>query len=279
VILDFFGVPAWAASAPHGCERGREAASARVISSEGLIAYRALIAEMLALGRREGVELRWWSPWNEPNDPRFLAPQRATCGVRGRALAPSAYAQLARAMAAELRASPGRHELLLGELGGYASGSTHRLSIGEFVAALPGDVICLSKTWAVHAYAVRGLRQAPPNPVAVLEAALEARGGCARSASIWVTEVGAGAVEPGRPRSGSAQEEGEDCLQEAEEVLAWYRDERVRAVFQYTFRDDPDFPVGLVNASLTRVYPVYRMWRAIASAPGDPPPAQVACSA
>src|SRR2546422_4110966 len=36
------------------------------------------------------------------------------------------------------------------------------------------------------------------------------------------------------------------------QLLGWYRDPRVGAVFQYTFRDDPAFPVGLVDARLSR---------------------------
>ena len=35
-----------------------------------------------------------------------------------------------------------------------------------------------------------------------------------------------------------------------EQVERWRSDPRVGAVFQYTFRDDPDFPVGLTDAEL-----------------------------
>ena len=35
-----------------------------------------LVAQTLALGRQEHVALRWWAPWNEPNHPAFVSPQR-----------------------------------------------------------------------------------------------------------------------------------------------------------------------------------------------------------
>jgi len=50
---------------------------------------------------------------------------------------PQLYAELARAMAAELRAAGGPHRLLLGELAAYPSDSPHRASVARFIAALP----------------------------------------------------------------------------------------------------------------------------------------------
>jgi hypothetical protein len=274
VVLDVLGAPAWAAASPHGCERPADEAFARPLRPEAIVAYRGLIAALLALGRREHVALPWWSPWNEPNDPRFITPQRASCANEAAALSPLVYAELARAMASELASDGPGHELLLGELGGYSDGSPHRTSIAQFVAALPADVLCLSRTWAVHAYAVQG-REEPPDPVGLLERALDARGGCGASASIWVTEAGAGAPEPGRPRAGLASEERTGCGALAAQVLGWYADPRVRAVLQFSFRDDPAFPVGEISSGLTRAYPVYGMWLALARAraAGRAPPA------
>ena len=276
VVIDVLGVPTWAALAPHGCERPGTPALARPIRPQAIAGYRTLIADLLALAAREGVELPWWSPWNEPNDPRFLSPQRTSCAADARPLAPDVYTQLARAMAAELKAAGGGHQMLLGELGGYESGSPHRTSIAQFLDALPDDVLCLSDTWAVHAYAARGRRSTAFDPVAALEAALGARGGCAASARIWVTEAGAGAPEPGRPQASGAAEERAACLALAGQVLGWYADPRVGAVLQYTFRDDPAFPVGLASADLTRLSPVYGMWLALSRArSGDLSPAGV----
>jgi hypothetical protein len=265
VVLDILGAPAWAALPPHGCEQAGTAATARPIAAAALGGYRALIASLLALGRSAGVALPWWSPWNEPNDPRFLSPQRDTCSSTGAPAATAVYSQLARAMSAELRSLAPGDRMLLGELGGYDSGSPHRLSIEQFVHALPDDVICLGDTWAVHAYGARGRRGAGPDPVATIEAALDARGGCAASAHVWVTESGAGAPNPGRPRTAAAGEDRAACRTLAAQVLRWRSDPRVAAILQYEFRDDPAFPVGLVSADLTRLTADYRMWLAIAS--------------
>ena len=204
VVIDLLGAPAWATQAPHGCEAPGAEATARALRPGALPAYRALISALLALGHREGVALPWWAPWNEPDNPRFLTPQRASCSPEGEPLAPASYAELARAAAAQLKASGSSGRLLLGELGGYQTGSRHRLSVAEFVRALPEDVLCLSRDWSVHAYAAYGPRaHGGGEPVAALEQALDERGGCAAGAQVWVTEAGAGAPRPGRPRSGS----------------------------------------------------------------------------
>jgi hypothetical protein len=48
----------------------------------------------------------------------------------------------------------------------------------------------------------------------------------------------------------------------------------VDAAFQYTFREDSAYPVGLADAGLTRTYPTYDLWAAWgARAPSDPAPA------
>ena len=229
VVLDILGAPAWAALPPHGCELPGTPSSARPLAPAALAGYRALIASVLALGRREGVALPWWSPWNEPNDARFLSPQRETCGATAAPAATVPYAQLARGMSSELKALAPGDRMLLGELGGYASGSAHRLSIGEFVAALPEDVLCLGAAWSVHAYAARGRGDAEADPVAALEAALAVRGGCAASAPVWVTESGAGAPDPGHPRRGGPLEEHAACRALAAQVLRWRADPRVGA--------------------------------------------------
>jgi hypothetical protein len=274
VIVDILGAPDWAALPPHGCERADAPSTARPIRPAALASYRSLVGDLIALARREGVRLAWWSPWNEPNDPRFLSPQRGTCAPGATPLATGVYAQLARALAGELEdAGEGGH-LLLGELGGYDRGSPHRLSIAEFVRAIPEDVACLGQTWAVHAYAARDRSHPEPDPVAELEAALDARGGCAASARVWVTESGAGAPQPGRARTGAAGEGRADCLALATQVGRWRSDPRVGAIFQYTFRDDPAFPVGLLDAELKGLSPAYGMWRALFAPrpPGTPAP-------
>ena len=240
-----------------------------------------MIASLLALGAREGVALHWWSPWNEPNDAVFVSPQRASCQPSSPTLSADVYAQLARAMSEELSAAGGVHHLLLGELNAFPTDSPHRTSISSFVAALPASVVCLSDTWSIHAYAAYHEAEPELDPVSALEAALDARGGCGSHASVWITEAGAGAPHPGAPRPRGAQDEHEGCLALAAQLARWAADARVQAIFQYSFREDPAFPVGLLSADLAHVYPAYRLWLlyARASARGEPPPSQAALCA
>jgi hypothetical protein len=278
VVIVIFGAPAWAAAPASGCEGPGTRASSRALRPSAIGAYRALIGSLLSLAASEGVALEWWSPWNEPNDPRFISPQRARCDPGSPPLAPAVYGELARAMAAELRAHGGEHHLLLGELADLQADSPRTTSIASFVAALPADVICLGQVWSVHAYASRAPDAPAPEAVGALEAALEERGGCGREAAIWVTEAGTGTPHPGDPRPAGPAEEEAGCLALAAQLLGWYSDPRVGAVLQYSFREDPAFPVGLVSADLSHLYPAYRLWLAYSRlrAAGEPPPSPAA---
>ncbi len=281
VVLDVFGTPAWAAEPASGCELGDARAFSRPISAAGLAGYRALVGSLLALGEREGVALTWWAPWNEPNDAVFVSPQRASCAASSPTLAAAVYAQLAQAMSQQLNAAGGVHHLLLGELNAFPTDSPHRTSIASFVAALPISVICLSEEWSIHVYASYDEAKPELDPVAELEAALDARAACGRAARVWITEAGAGAPYPGRVRSPDRQDEHEGCIVLAGQLARWVADARVAAIFQYSFREDPAFPVGLLSADLSHVYPAYGVWLAYtrASAQGTPiPPPPALCA-
>jgi hypothetical protein len=273
VVLDVFGTPAWAARAPSGCDAASASSFSRGPRPRAIGAYRALIRSLLALAAREGVAVEWLSPWNEPDSSAFISPQRSNCAASAQLQSVALYAELARAMAAELRADGGVHHLLLGELNAFPIPSVDRASSAEFVAALPADVPCLGDVWSIHAYATPGLPGAP-DPVKALERALDARGSCGRSASIWVTEAGAGAPHPGSPRPAGAAAENAGCAALEEQLGSWSSDPRVGAVFQYSFREDPAYPVGLISPDLSHLYPTYRLllaW-ARARAAGQPPP-------
>ncbi len=274
VVIDIYGTPSWAAHEIFGCESAATPAYARPLAPSAVASYRALVRSLLALAAREGVELEWWSPWNEPNDPVFMSPQRVSCAPGSAPASVATYAQLARALDATLReAAGGTHHIVLGELGDLQAETPHTLSIARFVAALPRDVLCLAGAWSLHSYARYPPARPLPDGVSALQTALDARGGCARSAPIWVTEAGAGAPYPGRARPNSAEAEAAGCEALAHELSRWRADQRVDAVFQYSFREDPDFPVGLLSASLTHAYPAYTMWLRYASVPaGDPAP-------
>ncbi len=280
VVVDVFGTPTWAAAEPAGCELPDTAPFARPLTAAALENYRTLIRALLKLAAAEGVALEWWSPWNEPNDPRFISPQRSSCTADSPALSPLVYTQLARAMAGELRADGGVHHLVLGELNDFEVGSAHTTSVKQFIAALPADVLCLDGVWSIHAYARYGTGVLPSEPVRALEDALDTRGDCGRDATIWVTEAGAGAPHAGQARVEGGAEEREGCMALASQLHGWLQDPRVGAVFQYTFREDPDFPVGLVSSDLTHRFPSYRLWLAWARSrtPGQPPPSAADCA-
>ncbi len=281
VVIDIFGVPTWAAAPPSGCELAGATPFSRPLRSAAIAGYRTLIRSLLTLAARAGVRLEWWSPWNEPNNPLFISPQHAICAADASPASPAVYAQLARAMAAELKEDGDVHRLLLGELDDYPTDSPHRTSIASFVAALPADVICLADAWSVHDYASRGAFASSADPVEALESALDARGPCAREAPVWVTEAGAGAPRPGFPRPAGAADERAGCEALAVQLAGWYGNPRVRAVFQYTFREDPAFPVGLLSADLSHLYPAYGLWLdwSRLRAAGEPPPTPAAgCS-
>jgi hypothetical protein len=281
VVLDVFGVPSWAAAPASRCELVGTQPFSRPISEAGLAGYRSLISDLLALGREQGVALSWWSPWNEPNNPFFLSPQRSACAPGTPSRAPAVYAQLAEAMAGELEVDGGTHHLLLGELAGYATDTDHRTSVAGFMAALPARVLCLGGVWSIHAYATWGKARPGADPVSMLGRALDARGSCAAGAQIWVTEAGAGAQHPGQARPPGNAAEGAGCRALGAQLERWSADPRVGAIFQYSFREDPAYPVGLLSADLQHPYPTYRLWLAYAKAHarGAARPAPVAACA
>ena len=267
-MIVLYGVPEWAAAKPSGCERDGTTARSRPITDEGLKAYRALIGSLLDLGDEVGVELPYWSPWNEPNHPAFVSPQRASCDVHSPSLAPGVYTKLARAMKAELDARDGDHELVLGEMAGAKQATPRGSSITEFVRSLPDDVACSSKIWSQHQYARPGVSPAA-GPVEELEKALSKRD-CTRDARIWVTETGVVGKDAGVTRDRSPEGLKRSCAAMQRYLRRWYLDPKVDVAFQYTFREDPAYPVGLADNRLTRAYPVYDLWRRLARR-GEPP--------
>jgi hypothetical protein len=262
VLVTFLGTPAWAASGPAGCERPDTPASARMPAN--LDAYRALVRSLLDEARRDGVEIAWWSPWNEPNHPAFLNPQRATCSADAPTLAARAYAELARAMKIELDAAPGDQHIVLGEAAGYDSGRATATGAAELARALPDDVACAGAVWAQHAYVDVGgdfaADDQPPGAAPLLrgvESGLASHRCPGPAPRIWITETGT------RPSAGAA-----GCAAMAKALGLWARDPRVDVAFQYTFRADTAFDVGLSDAGLTEVRPAYGAW--LAAAEGHP---------
>ncbi|HEX5925420.1 MAG TPA: hypothetical protein VFY45_16430, partial [Baekduia sp.] len=122
-------VPDWAANPASGCERKDAGPRSRPINAAGLEAYKALITQVAALAAQQGAVVRWWSPWNEPNHPAFISPQRAACSPDSPSLAPAVYSQLVRAAKAALDAAPGDQRLVLGEMAGTTVASPRRSTV------------------------------------------------------------------------------------------------------------------------------------------------------
>jgi hypothetical protein len=270
-MVVIYGVPEWAAIKPKGCERDDIGARSRPITAKGLDAYKKLVRSLQDLSRQEGVSIRWWSPWNEPNGPFFISPQRAECRGSSKALSPAVYTKFALAMREELE--PGQ-QLVVGELAGLENARKYGTSISEFFAGLPDEVVCNAGVFAQHAYAKRGDKADDPGAVGALEEVLDGRP-CARDKPIWVTETGVGGPHVGDERSPKEESIRADCQALNVALRRWDKDPRVDAAIQYTFRDDPVFPVGLADAELTKEWPAYQLFKAWGGArnPDGPPPA------
>jgi hypothetical protein len=244
--------PPWAAAAARGCERRDVDPRARPPRADQLGAYRALIRAILAAARRTGARLTYWSPWNEPNHPGFISPQRRRCADRAPTLAPRAYAAIAQAMRRELDAAPGDQRLVLGELAGLVTAKRTHTPVDEFIAALPRELVCSADLWSTHGYA------GGEDPVDAVDGALR-RHGCPMT--LWITETGI----PGTRRGA--------CETLHERLERWHADDRVGVALNYTFRTDDRFPTGMVSTDLADDLPTLAVWRAwSARRPADPPP-------
>jgi len=287
VLIVFFGAPAWATRRTEGCVAEGAGPDAFALTEEGLASYRRLADSLLELAAAERVPLRYWSPWNEPNQPAFIAPQRTDCSVGAPAVSPQIYAERARELKATLQAAPGEQELVLGETAGYEEPRPTAAGAAEFARALPSDVVCAGRIWDQHAYvgtAGAGETEADlgADPVRSgarrllddLVRALDEHG-CSEPKRIWITETGAGGPHPGGPRPNDDASLREGCRAMHEALRSWHRNPRVDLAVQYTFREDNRFPVGLVDTGLTRAYPTFDLWKAWSARPNpaDPPPA------
>ena len=84
-LVVLHGTPEWAARPAGGCERDETMPRSR--PARDMADYGRFVGAVLAEARaKSGAELRYWSPWNEPNHPYFISPQRQQCdrAARGR---------------------------------------------------------------------------------------------------------------------------------------------------------------------------------------------------
>jgi hypothetical protein len=254
-LVVFMGTPDWAAAAPAGC---REEGSA---PPRDLRAYRALVRAVLALADDVGAELHYVTAWNEPNHPYFLTPQRAACHRDARSLAIARYADLARALRAEL-GDDGR--LVLGETAGFVAPTSRATSVPEMIGGLPRNLVCAAAVWSLHSY-IGG-----SDPIPVAKDALRARR-CPRPHAIWITETGVGPAPGGLSLARGITSERQGCRLLHKRLLQWHRDPQVTVAAQYTMREDDLFPTGLVTTDLARERPALREWQAWGTADRLPP--------
>jgi hypothetical protein len=246
-LVVFTSTPEWAAAPPRGCTEEGGAGVPR-----DLKAYRALVRGVLALAGEVGAELRYFSPWNEPNHPYFLTPQREACDPDARSRAIGAYAALAHNLRAELGDD---RRLVLGETAGIVEPTSRATAVPEMIRGLPRGLVCAAPVWSQHAY-IGGT-----DPVAAVKEALASHR-CRRRHAIWITETGVGPAPGGLSLARGITSERQGCRLLHERLLQWHRDPQVTVAAQYTMREDDLFPTGLVTTDLARRRPALREWQA-----------------
>jgi hypothetical protein len=265
VMVVIAGTPDALAAPGGGCERANVQRRSRPPTPEGLAAYGDLIQRVQEAADAAGAKLRYWSPWNEPNHPFFISPQRASCKASAKSRAVKPYTDLARAMKERLREG---QQLVLGETAGLLQKKSGYTRVQEFIRELPRDVVCSARVYGQHGY-VGG-----PDPVDETDRAL-ARHDCPQKHEIWMTETGVGAPRRGEQRKASMSALRKACRNMRKRLLQWYEDPRVTAAFQYTLREDDRFPTGLVTVDLAASYPALDEWNAWSGdrKPSEAPPA------
>jgi hypothetical protein len=261
-----YGTPEWAAAPASGCERSGTEARNRAPRPGMEAEYGKFVGDVLELAEKEGAELRYWSPWNEPNHPYFISPQRSRCSRNAPSAAVEPYARVARALKQALDRAPGEQQVALGEMAGLTDATTRYTNVFEFARRLPKDVVCGATIWGQHLYV--GGKDAVKDLLAALKSFR-----CDRTHEIWITETGVGGTQTGAERKAKG---GDACRQIREALLHWYEDPRVTAAIQYTLREDDAYPVGLVKTDLSKPYATLEEWQAWGAArrpdPADPPP-------
>jgi hypothetical protein len=283
-------MPDWAGAPVDGCDGAQAREGAQPLAPGREDAYRAAIAAVWGAVRAAGSDGADWTPWNEPNAPYFLDPQRAACTPTGEPRSPAQFSRLVVAMDAELdrlraqqpEGSPGREDrLVVGELAAWGAPSRRAVPTDEFLRALPDDVLCRADVLSVHGYLEARPRSGKGEPIAAGLRELDRRP-CLDGRPAWITETAVGAPRAGGSRDAAGETLKAECRLMDRQLDRWYHDPRVTAAFQYSVREDPYFPTGLLDEGLDRSFPVARVWAAWGGDrdPGAAPPAApAACRA
>ncbi len=280
-LITFWGMPEWAGEAPTaGCRHDRVRAGARPLAAGREAAYQAAIRAVWTAVRDAGIAQSDWTPWNEPNAPYFVDPQRASCARDAEPRSPAPYGRMVVAMDETLRALRGDgpdaardHRLVVGEVAAWGAPTSRVVTADEFLRALPDDVLCRADVIGLHGYLDARPRDGRGEPVAAALGEVERRP-CLDDAPVWITETGVGAPGSGRERTSDRATLRDECRLMHDQLTRWFHHPRITAAFQYSVRDDAAFPTGLVDEAVERTYPVADVWTAWggARAPDDPPP-------
>ena len=267
-LVVFAGTPEWADVPQRGCVSQEEGGTR---APRDMRAYRALVSDVLDLAAAEHARLDYLTPWNEPNHPYSLSPQRKACDAHAPSRAVAPYARLARALRAELAEhGGGDDQLVLGETAGLLEPSSRATSVQEMIKDLPRELVCAAPVWSQHAY-IGGT-----DPVATVKAALATRR-CPREHAIWITETGVGPAPGGFSLARGITGEAQGCRLLHRRLRQWRADPRVTVAVQYTMREDDLFPTGLVTTDLARERPALREWQAWGARQPEAPAPRSTC--
>ena len=243
---------------PSGCERDETAARSRAAARRPARRLRALRRRRARARRRGRARLRYWSPWNEPNHPYSLSPQRDAVRARAPVARRRALRRAGERDAAGARRRAGRpgdgarRARRPAESRPYTTGDprVHRRRCRRSSSARRRS----GRSTATSAASTRSTTSRRALVEVLLPA--DARDlddrDRRRRGGHWAASARVRAKQRGT------------CEQLHRRLVQWYQDKRVTAAFQYTLREDDVFPVGLVTTDLTGL-PVARRVEGVGS--------------
>jgi hypothetical protein len=266
VLMTIWGTPKWANGNKGPAFLPRNMADFRNFARAVATRYN---------GRRAGYPfVRFYGIWNESNLGNFLAPQ---FDARGRVVSPKAYAKLAAAGYAGIKAGSPRALVAVGETSSNGrdrkvAGATDSTTPGTFARLLAQAAPRLKfDAWAQHPYPVP-VSQGPAQRVRYPNVAFSTLGRFEkdldkwfkrRNIPIWITEYG-NETRPGEPKGVT---EAQQARYAPQAIGLARKDPRVQMFVWFVFRDSKGSPwqSGVLRASGARK-PAAARWAAAARA-------------
>jgi hypothetical protein len=241
MLLTIWGTPGWA-----NRNRGPQYLPTRLADFQNFA--RALATRYS--GRRPGYPfVRFYGIWNESNLGNFLAPQFDS---RGRIVSPKAYARLAAAGYAGIKAGSPRALVAIGETSSNGRdrrrpGATDSVTPGTFARLVAAASPRLKfDAWAQHPYPVP-VSQGPGQRVRYPNVAFSTLGRFERDLDkwfrrknipIWITEYG-NETRPGEPKGVT---EAQQASYAPQAIAFAKRDPRVQMFVWFVWRDSSGSP-------------------------------------